>query len=304
MAPVRDQLRPHGSGLPYLPRLRRQRDDSLAACAPTLASESHSTCNGSRTAHDVARGPRRRAAWSCEHCDHEWTARISSRALNGNGCPRCAGQVALPGYRATLAVAHPELYAEIDVREVEQLGIDTLTIHVRSRRALPWQCQRDARHWRTATLASRMNGCVCPTVPRRAGRLRPNAACSSSSADSSRTRSLTPPPARLAGLTISVDSYKRAATSSSPREGSSSSTTGCVNTDPPAGAGLTPTRRLRCSPIGGASSASGSARLARRRSFIAHRGGLASRVGWFNSVVGRDRGRTSREISGATRGVT
>ena len=53
VAPVRDQLRPHGSGLPYLPRLRRQRDDSLAACAPTLASESHSTCNGSRTAHDA-----------------------------------------------------------------------------------------------------------------------------------------------------------------------------------------------------------------------------------------------------------
>lgn len=138
---------------------------SLAARLPELASEWHPTFNGARTSDDVTPGSRHSAAWLCGRCGHAWSARISSRALNGNGCPRCAGQVALPGDSATLAVAQPELYADVDLREARRLGIDPLRIHARSRRAVPWQCRRDERHRWTATPASRMSGCVCPHCP-------------------------------------------------------------------------------------------------------------------------------------------
>lgn len=138
---------------------------SLAACAPDLARQWHPTRNGTRTADHVTPGSRRVAWWLCDECGHTWSARISSRGLDGNGCPRCAGQVAEPGDPATLAVAQPELFAELDLDGVARLSLDPLAVHVRSNRQLPWVCVHHPRHRWSATPAARMNGCKCPRCP-------------------------------------------------------------------------------------------------------------------------------------------
>lgn len=138
---------------------------SVATLCPDLAREWHPTRNGSRTPHDVTPGSRHDVWWTCRDCTFEWSARISSRALDGNGCRRCAGQEALPGDPATLAVAQPELYAELDAPAVAAMGIEPLAVHVRSNRNLPWVCRDYNSHRWTMSPAARMNGCVCPRCP-------------------------------------------------------------------------------------------------------------------------------------------
>jgi hypothetical protein len=138
---------------------------SLAALCPDLARGWHPTRNGTRTPHDITPGSHHDVWWTCRDCAFEWSARISSRALGGNGCRRCAGQEPLPGDAATLAMAQPDLYAELDAPAVAAMGIDPLAVHVRSNRTLPWVCRDDTSHRWTTSPAARMNGCVCPRCP-------------------------------------------------------------------------------------------------------------------------------------------
>lgn len=138
---------------------------SLAARSPDLAREWHPVLNGSRTPSGATPGSRLQAHWSCSTCGYDWAARISSRAIDGNGCPRCAGQAALPGDPVTLAVAQPELYAELDQSGVEALGLTPSAIHVRSQRQVAWICRLDPSHRWTASPAARMNGCGCRRCP-------------------------------------------------------------------------------------------------------------------------------------------
>lgn len=141
------------------------RTTSLSTRAPHLAAQWHPTHNGTRTPEKVTPGSRRDASWLCTECTYTWRARISSRALDGNGCPRCAGQEALPGDSATLQVAQPEIYGELDADGVRALGVDPLRVHVRSNRRLPWICARDQAHRWQASPAARRNGCLCPLCP-------------------------------------------------------------------------------------------------------------------------------------------
>lgn len=141
------------------------RTTSLSTRIPHLAAEWHPTRNGTRTPDKVTPGSRHDASWLCTGCTYTWRARISSRALDGNGCPRCAGQEALPGDPVTMAVAQPELYAELDADGVRALGLDPRRVHVRSNRHLPWTCAQDRTHQWQASPAARMNGCLCPLCP-------------------------------------------------------------------------------------------------------------------------------------------
>ena len=138
---------------------------SLTARVPEVAKQWHPSRNGTRTAEKVTPGSRRTAWWLCDECSHVWPARISSRALDRNGCPRCAGQSAEPGDGSTLAVAHPELFGELDLDGVRHLGLDPHKLHARSSRKVPWVCRDEPRHQWSASPAARMNGCQCPACP-------------------------------------------------------------------------------------------------------------------------------------------
>lgn len=154
-----------GSGCPVCRGYVADEGTSVAARMPDLAREWHPSLNGRRSPAKVTPGSRHSVAWLCGVCDHVWSARVSSRALDGNGCPRCAGQVAEPGDPVTLAVAQPELFAELDHPAVERLGLDPLTIHVRSQRRVGWQCRNHPKHRWSTSPAARMSGCGCPRCP-------------------------------------------------------------------------------------------------------------------------------------------
>jgi DNA-directed RNA polymerase subunit RPC12/RpoP len=61
---------------------------SLADTNPVLASEWHSTKNGTLTPADVSAGCPDKAWWFCSTCCNEWYATIASRNA-GNGCKVC-----------------------------------------------------------------------------------------------------------------------------------------------------------------------------------------------------------------------
>ena len=70
-------------------------ETDLATRYPELARQWHPR-NGSLTPDAVLPGSHMLVWWQCEK-GHEWQATIASRALDGAGCPVCAGKQIVPG---------------------------------------------------------------------------------------------------------------------------------------------------------------------------------------------------------------
>lgn len=71
--------------------------NDMAATHPELASEWHPSRNGQLTPSDVFAGTSRKLWWR-DALGHEWEANGNSR-LSGSGCPICAGQQVLAGFK-------------------------------------------------------------------------------------------------------------------------------------------------------------------------------------------------------------
>lgn len=61
---------------------------------------------------EVTAGSHKKILWSCEK-GHEWEAIVSSVAVDGCGCPYCAGKRAIPG-ETDLATVRPDVLREWD----------------------------------------------------------------------------------------------------------------------------------------------------------------------------------------------
>ena len=68
-------------------------------------------------------------------CGHSWKAVVSSRALNGRGCPICSGHRVHAGFN-DLATTHPEIAAQAD-------GWDPSTVSAGHDKAMRWRCPSD-----------------------------------------------------------------------------------------------------------------------------------------------------------------
>ena len=80
------------SGCPFCLGSRPSSTNSIASLYPDLAKQWHPTKNGDLTPDQVTKGSKKKVWWKCPIADdHEWQAAIGSRALNGRGCPFCAG---------------------------------------------------------------------------------------------------------------------------------------------------------------------------------------------------------------------
>ena len=100
-----------GTGCPACAGRQASVTNSLATRRPDLASQWHPTLNGKLTPADVPAGSNKKAWWKCpEGTDHEWTTKVETRAIAGNGCPFCSGRQ--PSVTNNLIVRHPDLAAE------------------------------------------------------------------------------------------------------------------------------------------------------------------------------------------------
>lgn len=89
-------------------------ENDLAQRYPDLAAQWDREKNGALTPRDVTPGAKRKVWWRCEK-GHSWCAPVQARALEGNGCPVCAGKVVLAGendlasrFPAVAAQWHPD----------------------------------------------------------------------------------------------------------------------------------------------------------------------------------------------------
>ena len=138
--------------------------NDLATTHPRLAAEWHE--RNDLKADEVTRGSDRKAWWRCGKCGYEWKAAVSSRALEGVGCPVCAGRQVIPG-RNDLETLYPEIAAEWD--ELKN-GTDRPSgFRPGSNRVFWWRCGKCGHEWRTSA-AARVRGRGCPACGRRSAR--------------------------------------------------------------------------------------------------------------------------------------
>jgi hypothetical protein len=140
--------RTSGSGCPICAgRFVEPGYNDLATTHPELATEA-----AGWDPRTVSAGSGKNVAWRCIE-GHSWTARISSRAGDGIGCPTCAGRKLEPGVN-DLASTHPHIAKEAD-------GWDPRAVVTGSTLRKDWMCA-NGHSW-PATVSSRTRyGRNCP----------------------------------------------------------------------------------------------------------------------------------------------
>lgn len=130
--------------------------NDLATTDPSLVESWDFELNQSIRPTSITRGSDRLVAWKCEK-SHRWISTVSSRALQGVGCPTCSGNRLLAGFN-DLATRHPGLLPEWDF-ELNQ-NIQPQEVMPGSHQSAWWICKHNHR-WQ-ATIANRARGRGCP----------------------------------------------------------------------------------------------------------------------------------------------
>ena len=149
--------RTEGAGCPYCASRQVSAGfNDLAARFPHLAQEWHPEKNGRLTPRDVVPGSRRKVWWQCAK-GHVWQAAIASRAVDGAGCPVCAGKQVAAGEN-DLATLFPQLAQQWDREKNGALTPQQVSSY--SNRAAWWRCPL-GHSWRAA-ISARAWGSDCP----------------------------------------------------------------------------------------------------------------------------------------------
>ena len=132
--------------------------NSLAITHPLLAKEWHPTKNGDLTPFDLKSGSHTRVWWKCDKGDdHEWKARIYSRA-DGKGCSICSGRTVVESN--CISTTHPKLAKQWHPTKNGNLTPNDFTGG--SHKKVWWKCDKgDDHEWKT-TISDRSNGRDCP----------------------------------------------------------------------------------------------------------------------------------------------
>ncbi len=149
--------RSRGSGCPFCSGKYVSDLNRLSTRYPDIAKQWHPSKNGDVTSDDVSYGANKRVWWRCER-RHEWDAVISSRTLDGVGCPYCAGQRVTDENR--LSIHYPDVAKQWHPTKNGDVTPDDVPYR-RNKKAW-WICEK--RHEWRAVIASRTmyGGRGCP----------------------------------------------------------------------------------------------------------------------------------------------
>lgn len=147
--------RAEGKGCPYCKGRIPDKNSSLAAVLPHVASYWHYDRNDKRP-EDYLPHSSKIVWWKCEK-GHEWFASIHamSRILETNGCPYCSGKRPIKG-ETDLATVRPDLVLEWDW-EMNKKGPEEYTAS--SNKSVHWICPRGHRYSATITNRAKGRGC-------------------------------------------------------------------------------------------------------------------------------------------------
>lgn len=144
---------PYCSGLMAIPG-----ETDLATKNPAAAKLWDNERNAPLTPSDLLPGSKVKVWWKC-HRGHSWQAYVYSVALDGCGCPYCAGKKAIPG-ETDLATLCPETMEQWDY--LKNGDLDPRTLLPSSHEKVWWRC--DLNHsWQAAPYSrTKKNGSGCP----------------------------------------------------------------------------------------------------------------------------------------------
>ena len=144
------------SGCPLCPRTRVKAGiNDLLSIKPSVAAQWDIEKNSGRLPDSVTAHTHVKAWWRCS-LGHSWQATVKSRT-EGNNCPYCANQLALPGYNDMLTLA-PELAKEWDYTKNTPLRPEVVLPY--GNKSFWWLCSK-GHSWKT-TPANRHRGTGCP----------------------------------------------------------------------------------------------------------------------------------------------
>ena len=118
-------------------------DNRLSIRYPDIAAEWHPTANEPLTPHDVSYASSKKVWWLCKKQGHEWDAVVSSRTLQKQGCPCCAGRRATDANR--LSIHFPAVAAEWHPTKNGSLTPDD--VPYASHKKVWWRC-KDGHEWK------------------------------------------------------------------------------------------------------------------------------------------------------------
>jgi rubrerythrin len=124
---------------------------------PDIASDWHSTKNGTVQPDQVNPGSNTKRHWLCKTCGYNWIAAVIKRTRERTGCPACAGRVVTS--TNNLAVLFPELAAQWHPTKNKDVHSNQVTPG--SSKKVWWLCMVCGYEW-AAIIYSRTNGCGCP----------------------------------------------------------------------------------------------------------------------------------------------
>ena len=151
-------------------RKAKSYEDSMASTHPDLAAELDiEECKSMGLVHyrpeNIIAGTKKKLAWRCQKCHHDWIAQGSSRVNLGRGCPACANQAVHTDGRNSMASTHPDLAAELDIEECKSMGL----VHFRpeniiagTNKKLAWRCQKCHHGWIAQGNSRVSQGSGCP----------------------------------------------------------------------------------------------------------------------------------------------
>ena len=148
--------RQNGAGCPYCSGLRAIKgENDLQTVNPDLAKEWNYEKNEGLIPSDVLPNSNKKVWWRCKK-GHEWKVAIYNRSI-GNGCPFCAGQLAIKGTN-DLQTLNPHLAAEWCYER--NVGLVPSDFMPNSNKKVWWKCKKG--HKWEALISNRAKGVGCP----------------------------------------------------------------------------------------------------------------------------------------------
>lgn len=148
-----------GCGCPYCAGLKAiPAETDLATKKPEIARLWDQEKNGALTPSDVTPGSKSKVWWRCER-GHSWQTTVLSVALDGSGCPYCAGLRAIPG-ETDLVTLCPETAAQWDYDA--NGALDPRTVSPSGHDKVWWKCPL-GHSWQAAPYSrTREKAAGCP----------------------------------------------------------------------------------------------------------------------------------------------
>lgn len=150
-------------GCPFCSGRRVTKEESVGTLFPHLLDEWSQENEGSL--FSLSKGSDKRFSWTCQSCDHTWTATVKSRT-KGTGCPKCSRKnrgktisQALKNKNGVLASNHPHLKKEW--HPVKNNDLTPYHIASGTNRKVWWICEK-GHEWRATVNSRALRNVGCP----------------------------------------------------------------------------------------------------------------------------------------------